>query len=88
MRKPWRGWTRTSYLAEQSGPIQANVDSETTAAWAQFVPAGIPGVPATPGCAFQFEGHYCAQTAPSARSLRSDFYTSASSGSGAPVIGP
>ena len=51
----------------------------------QYVPAGNSlGIPASAGCPFQFEGHYCAQTAPEARAQRVDFYQSALVG--VPVI--
>jgi hypothetical protein len=72
------------YLPVAEGPLQGNVDAETTAAFVQFAPAGIPGVPASPGCEFQDEGHYCAQTAPEARALRAGFYASALEG--VPVV--
>ena len=64
-------------LVQRGGPIQANLDPQTTAAMVQFAPTGA-GVPPTPGCGP--EGHYCAQTAPSARAQRLDFYQSALSG--------
>jgi hypothetical protein len=73
-----------SYLPVAEGPIQGNVDAETTAAFVQFAPAGIPGIPPSPGCEFQGEGHYCAQTAPEARALRASFYASAVAG--VPVV--
>ena len=37
-------------LAAAAGPIQGNIDAQTTAAFVQYVPTGVPGVPATPGC--------------------------------------
>jgi hypothetical protein len=76
-----------SYLPLAQDSVVANVDAETSAAFVQFAPAGVPGVPSTPGCQFQFEGHFCAQTAPAARSLRADFYRSAVTDP-VPVIGP
>lgn len=75
---------RVPILPLQAGPIQANVDAQTTAAFVQFAPSGLPGIPPTSGCQFQTEGHYCAQTAPPARAQRVDFYTSALSG--VPVV--
>ncbi|NNL67432.1 MAG: hypothetical protein HKP30_14380, partial [Myxococcales bacterium] len=72
-------------LTSLPGPIQANVDFETTAAMVQYLPAGNSlGLPPSAGCPFQFEGHYCAQTAPEARAQRVDFYQSALLG--VPVI--
>jgi pimeloyl-ACP methyl ester carboxylesterase len=68
-------------LPQRSGPIQANLDPQTTAAMVQFAPTGA-GVPPTPGCGS--EGHFCAQTAPSARAQRLNFYQS--SLVGPPVI--
>ncbi|MGH0033667.1 MAG: hypothetical protein ACQGVK_01425 [Myxococcota bacterium] len=70
-------------LPEQAGPIQGNIAPDTTAAMVQFAPAGS-GLPPTPGCELQFEGHYCAQSAPSARAQRARFYRSALDG--VPVI--
>lgn len=62
--------------------VQANIDARTTAAFFQFVPTGIPGLPPTPGCAalppaIGGEGHYCAQDAPEARRQRIEFLRSA-----------
>jgi hypothetical protein len=71
------GVVRVATLPLASAPIQANVDAQTTAAFVQFTPAGVPGLPPTPGCESQFEGHYCAQTAPSSRAMRVLFYQSA-----------
>jgi hypothetical protein len=53
------------------------VDAETTAAFVQFAPDGIDGIPPSPGCIGQYEGHFCAQVAPEAHRLRADFYRSA-----------
>lgn len=66
-----------SYLPVEAAPIQGNVDAETTAAFVQFAPSGLPGIPPSPGCVNQPEGHFCAQVAPEARRLRADFYRSA-----------
>ncbi|MDJ0866895.1 MAG: hypothetical protein QNK03_12355 [Myxococcota bacterium] len=68
-------------LPQQPGPIQANLDADTTVAFVQFAPLGA-GVPPTPGCGF--EGHYCAQVAVDAIAQRRRFYRSALDG--APVI--
>lgn len=56
------------------------------AAFVQFAPTGVPGIPPSAGCTSQPEGHYCAQTAPESRALRAAFYRSALGG-GTPVIG-
>jgi len=53
----------------------ANVDAETTAGLVQYVPVGVPGIPPTPGCGGN--GHFCAQTAPSAILQRTAFYRTA-----------
>lgn len=70
-------------LAQQAGPIQANVDATTTAAMVQYVPNGS-GLPPSPDCVFEYEGHFCAQVANDARNQRLDFYQSALVG--VPVI--
>jgi hypothetical protein len=72
------------FLEVVTAPISANIDAETTAGFYQFVPAGVPGIPETPGCGSQPEGHYCAQTAPAALQQRSVFFQSAQDG--VPVI--
>lgn len=74
-----------SYLTQQAGPIQANIGPQTTGAFVQFVPAGVPGLTPSPGCEFQFEGHYCPQSAPAARAMRRVFYQTAVTQS-APVV--
>jgi hypothetical protein len=76
-----------SYLPVANAPIQANVDAETSAAFVQFAPSGIPGIPPSTGCSGIFheeEGHYCAQVAPEARAMRASFYRSAVDG--VPII--
>jgi pimeloyl-ACP methyl ester carboxylesterase len=70
-------WDPSPILKPITGPVTANIDSETTAAFYQFVPAGIPGIPATPGCEFELNGHFCAQVAPDARLQRALFLRSA-----------
>ena len=67
----------TPILEPTTGPVTANIDSETTAAFYQFVPAGIPSIPHTPGCANEPEGHFCAQGAPEAQLQRVLFLRSA-----------
>lgn len=76
-----------SYLPVAQDSVVANVDAVTSAAFVQFAPAGIPGVPNSPGCQFQPEGHFCAQVAAEARRLRADFYRSAVE-EAVPTIGP
>jgi len=70
------------FLEPEAGPISGNVDAETTAAFFQFVPDGVIGIPPTPGCLVlstraRFEGHYCAQDAAEAREQRLGFFESA-----------
>jgi len=55
------------FLDTFQGPITANIDAETTAAFFQYIPAGIPGLKPSVGCEFEPEGHYCAQNASSSR---------------------
>ena len=61
---------RVALLPAADSPISANVDERTTAAFARFVPQGVAGVAATPGCSSPplsarsaREGHYCVQNA-------------------------
>jgi len=70
-------WDPSPILEPITGPVTANIDSETTAAFYQFVPAGIPGIPVTQGCEFELNGHFCAQVAPAARLQRALFLRSA-----------
>jgi hypothetical protein len=55
----------------------ANIDAETTAGLVQYVPLGVPGIPSSPGCSGQVEGHYCAQSAFEAVNQRVAFYRTA-----------
>jgi hypothetical protein len=77
------------FLVPTAGPLQGNIDLVTTAAFFQYVPDGVPGIPATPGCLVlstrsRFEGHYCAQGAAESLKQRVDFFQSALVG--VPVI--
>ena len=63
-------WEDSAILNSTTAPVSANVDPTTTAAFYQFVPAGVPNIPPTPGCAFEPEGHFCAQVADEARRQR------------------
>jgi len=76
-------------LPTVTGPVQANVNAETTAAFFQYVPVGVPGIPPTPGCTVlsatsRVEGHYCAQSAAESLQQRRAFFQSALVG--VPVI--
>ena len=70
-------WEASPILEQVTGPVTANIDSETTAAFYQFVPYGVPGIPHTPGCPFEPEGHFCPQDAPEAMLQRLLFLKSA-----------
>lgn len=70
-------WESAAILDSITGPVTGNIDASTTAAFYQFVPAGIPGIPPTPGCAFEPVGHFCAQAAPEAQQQREMFLRSA-----------
>lgn len=70
-------WEASPILEQVTGPVTANIDSETTAAFYQFVPVGTPGIPHTPGCQFEPEGHFCGQSASEAQLQRLLFLKSA-----------
>lgn len=70
-------WDPTPILQPITGPVIANIDPETTAAFYQFVPAGVPGIAPTPGCENEPNGHFCAQDAPAAQLQRVLFLRSA-----------
>jgi len=72
------------FLRVKHDRVHANVDKLTTAAFYQFVPDGVPGVPITPGCQSpplsersSTEGHFCAQSAVESRAQRLMFFDSA-----------
>jgi hypothetical protein len=70
------------FLDVVADEVVANVDAETTAAFYQYVPVGIPGIPPTPGCTVldpvrANEGHYCAQSAVESRAQRLIFFGTA-----------
>ena len=70
-------WDPTPILEPVTGPVMGNIDPETTAAFYQFVASGVPGIPATPGCENEPNGHFCAQDAPAALLQRVRFLRSA-----------
>ncbi len=78
-------YRRVPQLDKVSAPVSANIDAKTTAAMSQYVPAGMYEFAATLGCEFEYNGHYCAQTAPPALMQRARYFQSALS-DGAPVI--
>ncbi len=72
------------FLKVREGSVAGNVDPETTAAFYQFVPDGVPGIPITPGCMSpplsersSNEGHFCAQSAVESRAQRLIFFETA-----------
>jgi pimeloyl-ACP methyl ester carboxylesterase len=70
-------WDSTPILEPITGPVMGNIDPETTAAFHQFVAAGVSGIPPTPGCENEPNGHFCAQDAPAALLQRVLFLRSA-----------
>jgi hypothetical protein len=81
------------FLAPVAGPVVANVDAETTAAFYQYVPVGVDGIAPTPGCTVlspgsASEGHYCAQSAAESLRQRSVFLQSALSDVAPRIIDP
>jgi len=73
------------FLSPVQGPVMANIDSFTTAAFYQYVPAGVPGIDPTPGCETEPQGHFCPQVYPKALQQREVFFETALS-QRAPVI--
>jgi hypothetical protein len=74
-------------LEVATGSVSGNVDAMTTAALYQYVPQGVPGVTATPGCKSPplsersaREGHYCAQSSAESIWQRVEFLRSALEG--------
>jgi methionine-rich copper-binding protein CopC len=70
------------FLDVVTDEVSGNVDAETTAAFFQFVPVGVPGIAPTPGCSVldpsrANEGHYCAQSATESRAQRLIFFGTA-----------
>lgn len=81
------------FLQPALGPIVANVDEETTAAFYQYVPVGLPDVAPTPGCTVLSErsareGHYCAQSARESLRQRVVFFQTALTDPAPSIIDP
>jgi hypothetical protein len=79
-------------FASARDSVSGNIDARTSAAFYQYVPSGIDGVAATPGCedsalaeSSAREGHFCAQSAAESLRQRAHFFESAL-GDGAPEI--
>ncbi len=65
--------------------LRGNLGEETTGAFVQYAPTGLPDVPPTPGCealspSSGSEGHFCAQSAAESRAQRLHFFLSALDG--------
>ncbi|MGE4605410.1 MAG: hypothetical protein AAEJ52_01565 [Myxococcota bacterium] len=76
--------SKVAGLEVASGSVSGNVDAMTTAALYQYVPQGVSGITATPGCAYPLlsersarEGHYCAQSSAESIGQRVEFLRSA-----------
>jgi hypothetical protein len=76
------------FLAATPAPIRGNVDAGTTSAFAQYVPAGVPGIPPTPGCVTQPNGHFCAQSAAESELQRTRFFQSAQTDLAPVIVNP
>jgi len=76
------------FLDVVESPLTANIDEHTTAALYQYVPAGVPGIDATPGCAHESDGHFCPQIAAESYRQRTVFFQSALNGSAPTIIDP
>ena len=74
------------YLEQAEAPLVANVDAQTTSAYSQYVPNGIPDLSPTEGCEFWNEGHYCAQVAQGSLDQRMTFFRTALEDSAPTVI--
>jgi hypothetical protein len=72
---------RVPFLETVDSPVVANIDEHTTAAFYQYVPVGVPGIPPSPGCvvlppSIGGEGHFCAQSAAESLQQRVVFFQS------------
>lgn len=81
------------YLDAVDGPVVANIDERTSAAFFQYTPVGIDGIPPSPGCVVlpeisAREGHYCAQSAAESLHQRVVFFQSALSDPAPTIINP
>jgi hypothetical protein len=81
------------FLDTIAGPVTANIDDATTAAFYQYVPVGVPGIDPTPGCTVlspisATEGLYCAQGAAESERQRVVFFQSALTDAAPTIIDP
>jgi hypothetical protein len=79
---------RVSFLPSACEPVVGNIDPETTSAFFQYVPDGLPDLPPTPGCRLNFEGHFCAQGAPESILQRIVFFQTAVTDPAPTIINP
>lgn len=73
------------FLDVVEGPLRGNLAADRSGAFYQYVPTGVDGIAATPGCAVLSpaiggEGHYCAQSAAESFLQRATFFLSALDG--------
>jgi hypothetical protein len=75
--------------------VSGNIDARTTAAFYQYVPRGLEGIEATPGChdpalaeSSAREGHYCAQSAEESLRQRVHFFKTALGEDAPEIIDP
>jgi hypothetical protein len=68
------------FLGSAAYPVQANIDSSTTAALIQFVPKNYPSAAPTTSCAQISDGHSCAVMSSAAFGQRTAFFASALAG--------
>jgi len=81
------------FLETVDGPLTANIDAHTTAAFFQYVPVGVAGIDPTPGCVVlpptsAHEGHFCAQSAAESLHQRVVFFQTAVSDPVPTIINP
>jgi len=81
------------YLEAVDGPVVANIDARTSAAFFQYTPVGIDGIAPSPGCAVlpetsAREGHYCAQSAAESLRQRTVFFQTALTDPAPTIINP
>ena len=67
-------------LSTEPTPVSANIDAATTGGVFQYVPGGVPGVPATADCEGTSEGHFCGAASHPALLQRALFFVSALGG--------
>jgi hypothetical protein len=81
------------FLESVDGPVVANIDEHTSAAFFQYVPVGVAGIDPTPGCTVlsevsAHEGHFCAQSAAESLHQRVVFFQTALANAAPTIINP